>query len=109
MQIKAFSELFPSLILPIQRHWNSYCLLSAVKLANVLVSLAENYGPATEIGIEIYNIPIKYLADVADISPQDTARIMDKLNSKDWVKSEPERQALYLTNLKQLTHLAEQD
>ncbi|MBW4574444.1 MAG: Crp/Fnr family transcriptional regulator [Aphanothece sp. CMT-3BRIN-NPC111] len=82
---------------------------SAVKLANILVSLAENYGQATQIGTQIYNIPIKDLADVTDISLQDTAKIMDKLNSKGWVKIEPERQVLYLTNLKQLTHLAEQD
>src|SRR4028119_2169799 len=61
---------------------------SAVKLANILVSLAENYGQPTQIGTEIYNIPIKDLADVTDISLQDTAKIMDKLNSKGWIKIE---------------------
>ena len=78
----------------------------AVKLANTLVGLGENYGESTETGTEIFNIPFKDLANVTDISVEDTTKIMGKLDSKGWVKINPARQTLHLTNLKQLSHLA---
>jgi len=78
----------------------------AVKLANTLVSLGENYGQATENGTEIYNIPFKDLANVADIGEQETKKIMAKLHEKGWIKIVPAQQVIYLINLKQLTHLA---
>lgn len=78
----------------------------AIKLANTLVNLAENYGQVGEKGTEIYNIPYKDLADVTDISVEDTAKIMKKLDSKGWINVETQDQKLCLINLKQLTHLA---
>ncbi|GAB4236912.1 MAG: Crp/Fnr family transcriptional regulator [Elainellaceae cyanobacterium] len=78
----------------------------AIKLANTLVSLGENYGFPSEYGTEIFNIPLKDLADVSDITPDETAKIMDKLNSKGWIKIDPARQVIYLVNMKQLAHLA---
>jgi CRP-like cAMP-binding protein len=78
----------------------------AVKLANTLVNLAENYGQPTEKGMEIWNISYKDLADVADISVEDTAKIMAKLDSKGWIKIDPTHHTLCLMNIKQLTHLA---
>ncbi|QIZ73526.1 Crp/Fnr family transcriptional regulator [Oxynema aestuarii] len=78
----------------------------AVKLANTLVSLAENYGQPTEKGTEIFNIPLKDLADVTDIGVEETTKIVEKLQSKGWLKIDEANQAMYLINLKQLTHLA---
>ncbi len=78
----------------------------AVKLANTLVALGENYGHETPNGTEIYNIPYKDLADVTDIGVEETTKIMEKLESKGWIKIDPSNQALYLVNLKQLMHLA---
>lgn len=78
----------------------------AIKLANVLVALGETYGQAVVEGTEIYNIPLKDLADVADIHPEEAAKIMEKLEAKGWIKINPDRHALYLVNLKQLSHLA---
>lgn len=78
----------------------------AVKLANTLVSLAQSYGQSAEQGMEILNIPYKDLADVTDISVEDTTKIMEKLDSKGWVKIAQQNQTLCLTNIKQLTHLA---
>ncbi|MBK4732057.1 Crp/Fnr family transcriptional regulator [Oxynema sp. CENA135] len=78
----------------------------AVKLANTLVSLAENYGQPTEKGTEIFNIPLKDLADVTDIGLEETSKIVEKLQSKGWLKIDEANQAMYLINLKQLTHLA---
>jgi CRP-like cAMP-binding protein len=78
----------------------------AVKLVSTLVGLAESYGQPTEKGTEIFNVPYKDLADISDISAEDTAKIMEKLDSKGWVKIDPSNQTLCLINLKQLTHLA---
>jgi CRP/FNR family transcriptional regulator, cyclic AMP receptor protein len=78
-----------------------------VKLARTLVTLAENYGDKTAKGTQIYNIDFKDLADVADISVEETQKIVEKLDSKDWLKIDPSQQAMYLTNLKQLSHLAD--
>ena len=78
----------------------------AVKLVSTLVSLAENYGQPTEKGTEIYNFFYQDLADISDISAEDTAKIMDKLDSKGWIKTDPENQTLCLINIKQLAHLA---
>jgi CRP-like cAMP-binding protein len=78
----------------------------AIKLANTLVSLGENYGQPIAHGIEIFNVPFKDLADVADITPDETAKIMEKLVSKGWIKVDPARQVIDLVNMRQLSHLA---
>lgn len=79
----------------------------AVKLANTLVALGENYGQVSDRGMGIYNIPFKDLADVTDIGVEETTKIMEKLHSKGWIKIDPARQILELINFKQLTLLAE--
>src|ERR671933_565708 len=48
----------------------------AVKLATTLIGLAGNYGQPTEKGTEIYNFFYQDLADISDISAEDTAKIM---------------------------------
>jgi len=78
----------------------------AVKLVNMLVSLAESYGQQTEKGKEIFNVPPKDLAEVSDIGVEETTKILSKLYEKGWLKNEPEHDALYLVNMKQLTSLA---
>lgn len=78
----------------------------AVKLANTLVNLAENYGDKLEKGTQIYNIDFKDLADVTDIGVEETRKIMEKLGGKGWIEIDESAAAMYLTNLKQLTHLA---
>ncbi|WAL60230.1 Crp/Fnr family transcriptional regulator [Thermocoleostomius sinensis] len=78
----------------------------AIKLANTLVSLGENYGLPSEHGTEIFNIPHRDLADVSDITPDEALKIMDKLHSKGWIKIDTHRQVVYLVNMRQLTHLA---
>jgi CRP/FNR family transcriptional regulator, cyclic AMP receptor protein len=78
----------------------------AVKLANTLLALGENYGHSTAKGLEIFNIPIKDLADVADVSVDEATKIMEKLHSKGWIKIDTAQQLIYLVYLKQLAHLA---
>ncbi len=78
----------------------------AIKLANTLLVLGETYGLPTEYGMEIFNIPYRDLADVSDITLDEATRIMEKLESKGWIRIAPGRQAIYLTQMKQLAHLA---
>ncbi|NES94627.1 MAG: Crp/Fnr family transcriptional regulator [Desertifilum sp. SIO1I2] len=78
----------------------------AVKLANTLVGLGENYGLPGEYGTEIYNIPFQDLADVTDIGVEETTKIMEKLNEKGWIKIDSANETLALVNQKQLSHLA---
>jgi len=78
----------------------------AIKLANALVFLGENYGQQSAHGIEIFNIPTKDLADAADVGVDEAGKIMEKLDSKGWIKVAVPEQAIYLVNMKQLAHLA---
>ncbi|MGE5660468.1 MAG: Crp/Fnr family transcriptional regulator [Actinomycetota bacterium] len=80
----------------------------AVKLANTLIELAENYGQKTAQGRDIFNVPVKDLADVTDIGVEETSKIMEKLDSKGWIKIDPDRQVIHLINLKHLMNLASQ-
>ena len=78
----------------------------AVKLANTLASLSESYGQQSDHGVAIFNIPPHDLADVADISEEETSKIMEKLIEKGWIKIDEARDAILLTNTKQLSQLA---
>lgn len=80
----------------------------AVKLANTLIELGENYGQKTTQGKDIFNIPYKDLADVTDIGVEETSKIMEKLDSKGWIKIDSDRQTIHLINLKHLMNLASQ-
>lgn len=78
----------------------------AVKLAHTLFFLADHYGEATDRGLEILNIPEKDLADVADITVNETQKILEKLQGKGWIEVDPATETMCLVNLKQLTNLA---
>ncbi|MEM9120239.1 MAG: Crp/Fnr family transcriptional regulator, partial [Cyanobacteria bacterium P01_F01_bin.56] len=51
-------------------------------------------------------IPVDDLADVADISDEETAKIMEKLVEKGWIKVDDANASILLTNFKQLSQLA---
>lgn len=78
----------------------------AIKLINTLVALSENYGRPSPHGTEIFNVPLPDLANVADISVDEASRIMEKLQTKGWIKIAPNQQAIYLVNQRQLAHVA---
>ncbi|WP_008307731.1 Crp/Fnr family transcriptional regulator [Leptolyngbya sp. PCC 6406] len=78
----------------------------AVKLANTLSTLSEAYGSPGEVGTEIFNIPIKDMADVTDISEDETSKILAKLTEKEWLKVDEDRDVIILMNTKQLNQLA---
>ena len=79
---------------------------TGIRLIKTLVFLAEKYGQPTEEGMEIYQIPEQDLADLADISPEETKNILEKLQNKGLVSIEPSHQNICLTNPKQLIHLS---
>lgn len=78
----------------------------AVKLAQTLVSLTESYGQKSDKGREIFNIPCKDLAEVTEISVDETTKIMEKLNEKGWIKIDSMNNLIYLVNFPQLVNLA---
>ncbi len=79
----------------------------AVKLVNLLISLAETYGNDLGSSLQLLNIPILDLANVADIKPDEAGKIMDVLSGKGWIKAEESSQSLHLVNRKQLYQLAQ--
>jgi CRP/FNR family transcriptional regulator, cyclic AMP receptor protein len=78
----------------------------AVKLANTLITLQETYGEAHENGVELFNIPRKDLADLADITPDEAEKIITKLVEKGWLEEDIITSVLRLKNPRQLAHLA---
>lgn len=79
----------------------------AVKLANTLVMLSEAYGQTTDQGTDIFDIPTEDLADVTDISDDETQKIMHKLTDKGWLQIDSEQGKIHIYNLKQLSDLAD--
>ncbi|MDZ7957233.1 MAG: Crp/Fnr family transcriptional regulator [Aulosira sp. DedQUE10] len=78
----------------------------AVKLAQTLVSLGESYGQKSDKGREIFNIPVKDLAEVTEISVDETSKIMEKLHEKGWIEIDTTNNIIDLVNFKQLVNLA---
>lgn len=78
----------------------------AIKLVRLLVSLAENYGHKNGQVIEILKIPAQDLADVADISFEETQKIMEKLSKNEWIDIDQKTSSIRLINFKQLVYLA---
>jgi CRP/FNR family transcriptional regulator, cyclic AMP receptor protein len=78
----------------------------AVKLANTLITLQEAYGEAHDSGVELFNIPRQDLADLADITPDETEKIITKLVEKGWLEEDAMGSVLRLKNTRQLAHLA---
>jgi CRP-like cAMP-binding protein len=79
---------------------------TAVKLAHTLVSLSDNYSHDSPQGKEIFNIPFKDLAEVTEITLEETTKIMEKLHQKQWIKIDETKNIIYLINFKQLVQLA---
>jgi CRP-like cAMP-binding protein len=76
-----------------------------VKIATVLMELADKYGIITEKGIEIYNISEQDLADLAQIQVEESSYILAKFQNKDLIEIDTKRQVLSLTNPKQINHI----
>jgi CRP-like cAMP-binding protein len=78
----------------------------AVKLAHTLVSLTDSYSQESEQVQKIFNIPLKDLAEVTEISLEETTKIMEKLSEKEWIKIDTANNTINLINYTQLAVLA---
>ena len=78
----------------------------AVKLAHTLVSLADSYGQESEQGKQIFHISRKDLAEVTEITWEETTKIMEKLSEKGWIKIDTVNNIMNLINYQQLVVLA---
>lgn len=78
----------------------------AVKLANTLTAIQEAYGESVQDGVELFSIPLKDLADLADITADEAEKIMGKLAEKGWIVEDTARSMLRIRNTRQLAHLA---
>lgn len=78
----------------------------AIKLANILTALQETYGQPIETGVEVLRLSPQDLADLADITVEETHKIMAKLSEKGWISQDPARDTLVLTAPKHLAQLA---
>lgn len=73
----------------------------AVKLANLLVSLANSYGE------ELFLFPLKDMADLVQAGGEEISKIIQKLQERAWLKIDPSQHLLHILHLKQLQQLAE--
>ena len=78
------------------------------RLIDLLLFLADNYGKLTEKGTEIFLLSPQDIADLIDISVAETQEILQTLDQKDCLDIDPDNQALYLVNPKQLSHFVRQ-
>lgn len=78
---------------------------AAVRLINLLVVLAENYGQSAEQGTQILYPQTRDLADLTNIDVDEIDKIIDNLQNNGWIEIDANNQNLFLINLKQLTHL----
>lgn len=95
------------------RHTNQRTQLKheppALKLVNLLVWLGDNYGTPSPQGVELFNIPLKDLADISDISLEEATRLMEKLQSKGLIQIDATQKTLHLLQLRQLAHWVGRD
>jgi len=78
----------------------------AVRIANILVGIADTYGTKTDAGTEIYNLPLKDIADLSSVSVDEINKVLDKLKEKGWLLIDPKNQVITLANPKQIAQLA---
>jgi cAMP-binding proteins - catabolite gene activator and regulatory subunit of cAMP-dependent protein kinases len=74
--------------------------LPAVRVANVLYSLAANYGE------HLWLFPPRDIAELAQTSVDETVKVLDKLCDRQWLVVDPQQHLLQVANLKQLHQLA---
>ncbi len=80
--------------------------VAAVRIATILNDLADAYGSKHDTVIDIFNLPVQDIADLSEVSPEDTAKVLEKLKDKGWIAIDPKRQVMTIANEKQMAQLA---
>jgi len=78
----------------------------AVRVASILMGLGDAYGNKTDAGVEIFNLPVSDIADLSEVNPDDTNKVLEKLKDKGWIVIDSKRQVMTITNEKQMVQLA---
>ncbi|NET00593.1 MAG: Crp/Fnr family transcriptional regulator [Sphaerospermopsis sp. SIO1G1] len=78
----------------------------AVKLAHTLVGLVENYGGSSHQDKEILYMPYQDLAQLTEITLDETTKIMQKLDEKQWIKINRSKNTIHILNFSQMVNLA---
>lgn len=77
-----------------------------IKLVYTLVGLADAYGEHKGDQVEIFNIPAKDLAEIADIKLAEIPKILETLTARNWIAIDPSKDVIRLLDLKSLRHLS---
>ncbi|MGB7087557.1 MAG: Crp/Fnr family transcriptional regulator [Phormidesmis sp.] len=77
-----------------------------IKMVYALVGLADAYGEKKGNTIDIFNIPAKDLAEIADIKLTEVSKILDKLTARHWLSVDADRDVISLLDMKTLRHLS---
>jgi CRP/FNR family cyclic AMP-dependent transcriptional regulator len=72
----------------------------AVRIANVLYSLATRYGE------QLWLFPVRDIADLAQTTVEETVKVLEKLSDRQWLVMDKQHQSMRVLNLKQLHQLA---
>ena len=75
-------------------------------MVNTLISLADAYGDKRDTAVEIFNIPAKDLAEVADVKVLEVPKILDKLADRNWITIDKQKNVIRLLDMKNLRHLS---
>jgi CRP/FNR family transcriptional regulator, cyclic AMP receptor protein len=81
----------------------------AVKLVHTIVGLADAYGTEGSPGIvDIVNLSAQDFADLADISLNESKKILSKLVEKGWIKINSAQHVMHILNMVQMSSLLNQ-
>ncbi len=81
----------------------------AMKLVHTIVGLADAYGTEGAPGIvDIVNLSAQDFADLADISLNESKKILSKLVEKGWIKISAAQQVMHILNMTQMSSLLNQ-
>jgi CRP/FNR family transcriptional regulator, cyclic AMP receptor protein len=100
-----FLKLMVSRVTEYQKYCQFHRQTGKVRLATVLISLADKYGEVTEKGIKLYHFRSQDLADLAQLSLEEYDQIMNKLSDKGLMSIKPNSRTFYVSNIKQLHHI----
>jgi CRP-like cAMP-binding protein len=92
-------------VIEYQKYHQFYRQTGKVRLATILISLADKYGTSSEHGLKIYNFLFKDLADLAQLTVTECSKIMTKFEEKGLIIIDLKSNCLYLANIKQIHHI----
>lgn len=100
-----FLKLMVSRVTEYQKYCQFHRQTGKVRLATILISLADKYGEVTEKGVKLYAFLCQDLANLSQLSLDECEQIVSKLENKGLIFIKRNNHSLYISNLKQLHHI----